>query len=223
MHWMHHLSLDSKHSRTLNQRNGSWTIYPTTILQIGESPFSQCVFIEQCSTTKIYSFLILQSINSLLIVQRFEMAGQTGARSIRCSIRGHSIRLLTSFLVEQNLELIDHVIVQCAFQFFHCCFVRFIADHEGAFRWSLHNVRSIVAGHLAEALRTVHDWVVDDLSVGQQKACVRYVQKKEKEERVTRLFAGSKLVANKWLVDDFVISWKFTQIRLKRFLKITFN
>ena len=81
--------------------------------------------------------------------------------------------ILTRLLVEQNLELIDHVIVQCAFQFLHCWLVRFIADHKGAFGRSLHNVRPIVAGHLAEALRTVYDRIVDDLSVGQQEACVR--------------------------------------------------
>lgn len=75
--------------------------------------------------------------------------------------------LLTSFLVEQNLELIDHVIVQCAFQFLHGRLVGLVAAHEGAFSRSLHDVRSIVAGHLAEALRTVYDWVVDDLSIGQ--------------------------------------------------------
>lgn len=47
-----------------------------------------------------------------------------------------------------------------------------LAVHEAAAGALLHDLRPIVPGDAAEGLRAVDDRVVDDLSIGEQKAAV---------------------------------------------------
>lgn len=48
-----------------------------------------------------------------------------------------------------------------------------LAVHEAAAGALLHDLRSVVPGDAAEGLAAVDDRVVDDLSIGEQKAAVR--------------------------------------------------
>jgi len=90
-----------------------------------------------------------------------------------CYVMPCDTNLLTSLFIEKDLKLIHGVGVETLLQCSCRCLVRHLSIHKGTSATFLHDLGTIVAGNLAKRFRAIDNWIVDDLSVGQEKTRIR--------------------------------------------------
>ena len=71
------------------------------------------------------------------------------------------------------------IIPECLLDFRFCLIVRELAPHKRAGAALLHELTLAMAGQFGEAVIAIHDRIVDDLRVGQQK-CIVWLNRRKK-------------------------------------------